>query len=270
MKEKVYVKQFQSKVLKKILTLLVVTILILPSICKADVLVSQTTHDGFKSGTGFYIQTLGTGLSGTVDSIDLYVFDGSATKYTGLWECTSSSYTSCTEHRTESLATTPGINTYDFSTPYELNPDAWYYIDIDYVGFDMSGNTEDNYANGQGLMDCETHTIVGCTPTNTIEDFYFILNGTPGEEIPPTEPEFVDPALFASPGLSMISRASSTCYQIGTTTPYTFQCNASSTPVYVQDAGNVSIGLAILITMQSLMLVGYTYNTISNKRKQWH
>lgn len=81
----------------------------------------------------------------------------------------------------------------------------------------------------------------------------------------------VDPAIFASPFTSMYAVASSTCVQTssGTTTPMAYRCNATSSPVYIQDSGNISIGLAIIIVMLSLMVVGFMYNNITRK-KPWH
>jgi hypothetical protein len=43
--------------------------------------------------------------------------------------------------------------------------------------------------------------------------------------------------------------------------------SATSSPVYVQDAGNVSFGLAIIIALFSLMLSGLVVNSIFKRKK---
>lgn len=53
-----------------------------------------------------------------------------------------------------------------------------------------------------------------------------------------------------------------------------YQCvtqsqNASNTPVYIQDSGNISFALAILIFLVSLMFVGFLFNSIKTK-KPWY
>lgn len=45
--------------------------------------------------------------------------------------------------------------------------------------------------------------------------------------------------------------------------------NSSSTPLYVQDAGNVLFLLTILLCLMFLMVVGFVYNNMTNK-KPWH
>lgn len=45
--------------------------------------------------------------------------------------------------------------------------------------------------------------------------------------------------------------------------------NSSSTPFYTQDAGNVLFLLTILISLMFLMVVGFVYNNMTNK-KPWH
>lgn len=44
---------------------------------------------------------------------------------------------------------------------------------------------------------------------------------------------------------------------------------SSSTPIFVQDAGNVSFLLTILISLMFLMVVGFVYNNMTDK-KPWH
>lgn len=45
--------------------------------------------------------------------------------------------------------------------------------------------------------------------------------------------------------------------------------STSTSPLYVQDAGNLSFLLAILISLMFLMVVGFVYNNMTNK-KPWH
>jgi len=94
---------------------------------------------------------------------------------------------------------------------------------------------------------------------------------TSGGGGPDPEPETpVDSSLFASPFTSLYATASSTCVQTssGTSTPMTYECHATSTPVYVQDAGNVSFALSILIGLVFIMVAGFMYNNMTSK-KPW-
>jgi len=45
--------------------------------------------------------------------------------------------------------------------------------------------------------------------------------------------------------------------------------STSTSPLYVQDAGNLSFLLTILISLMFLMVVGFVYNNMTNK-KPWH
>jgi len=45
--------------------------------------------------------------------------------------------------------------------------------------------------------------------------------------------------------------------------------NSSSSPFFTQDAGNLSFLLTILISLMFLMVVGFVYNNMTNK-KPWH
>ncbi len=45
--------------------------------------------------------------------------------------------------------------------------------------------------------------------------------------------------------------------------------NSSSTPFYTQDTGNILFLLTILISLMFLMVVGFVYNNMTNK-KPWH
>jgi len=47
----------------------------------------------------------------------------------------------------------------------------------------------------------------------------------------------------------------------------TLQGTASSSPLYTQDSGNLSLGLAIIIVILFLMVVGFMYNNM--KQKKW-
>jgi len=48
----------------------------------------------------------------------------------------------------------------------------------------------------------------------------------------------------------------------------TYLGTASSSPIYVQDSGNISIGLGIITTILFLMVVGFMYNNMTRK-KPW-
>ena len=78
--------------------------------------------------------------------------------------------------------------------------------------------------------------------------------------------EPVDPSIFASPFTSLYATASSTCIYVATGT---YQCWATSTPVYIQDAGNLSLGVTIIIVLLFLMTVGFLFNNMTTK-KPWH
>lgn len=45
--------------------------------------------------------------------------------------------------------------------------------------------------------------------------------------------------------------------------------NSTSSPCITQDSGNISLGLAIIIVVLFLMVVGFIFNNIS-KKKPWH
>ena len=45
--------------------------------------------------------------------------------------------------------------------------------------------------------------------------------------------------------------------------------STSTSPLFVQDAGNLSFLLTILISLMFLMVVGFVYNNMTNK-KPWH
>jgi len=89
-----------------------------------------------------------------------------------------------------------------------------------------------------------------------------------GEETPPETP--VDPANFLAPKSDYYSYASSTCIQTseGSTTPYTQVCYSTSTPIYSQDLGTVSFELGVIIVGMFLMIVGFMFNNMTQK-KPW-
>lgn len=72
---------------------------------------------------------------------------------------------------------------------------------------------------------------------------------------------YTEPTITVDSGLA--PNASSTFFSIQLNT----QGYASSTPLYIQDSGNISLGLAILITILSIVLIAFLKNNIIKKRK---
>jgi len=60
--------------------------------------------------------------------------------------------------------------------------------------------------------------------------------------------------------------STSDCYATETSPAEVSVLSATSSPVYTQDSGNISLGLAIIIALGFLMVAGFIYNNQKAKR----
>jgi len=64
---------------------------------------------------------------------------------------------------------------------------------------------------------------------------------------------------------TQVDASSTECVVTASSTPAGY---STSSVLYVQDSGNVSLGLSIIIVMMSIALVAYFFNSIKSK-KPW-
>lgn len=96
--------------------------------------------------------------------------------------------------------------------------------------FSYKGNFS-NYSSKDGILPCSNLSLV------------FDLSGGNGEAV------YYEVTYVTSTSTSLIG-------------------SASSSPLYTQDSGNLSLGLALIITIISLAFVGFLFNNMT-KKKPW-
>jgi len=65
-----------------------------------------------------------------------------------------------------------------------------------------------------------------------------------------------------------MSYATSTCTLLTASTSECVYSQSTSTPLYVQDAGNVSFGLAIIITLLVIMFTAFVFNSFGGSKRR--
>jgi len=188
------------------------------TIVLASVIAQQLTHSNPFTGGTYRAQTLGTGLTGTVQTITIWTdAGGPASQTIYLRDCTDSGYTSCTSNSaTGTMGPGSEADVFTLGTPLVLNASHYYFISGINAGFDHGGSSGSSYANGQYLTCTSATDYTTCT--GQADDLYFVVEGEAGGGGASNDPIFYNCA----------SATSSIC-------------------AYIVDNPNLNIALAVLL-----------------------
>ena len=76
--------------------------------------------------------------------------------------------------------------------------------------------------------------------------------------------------LFTPPLTNYFEFASSTCIEVSTTTPHSYQCFATSTNLVMSEGFNsIVLALGIFLVLMFVIFIGFVWNSI-NKKKPWY
>lgn len=119
---------------------------------------------------------------------------------------------------------------------------------------------------GGNVIGNETHIF--CGTTIVIDNMAVSATGQMFHAIKCSQNIYADIGKYTHIRLSYVSRnIATTPDPLGDLTATVV--STSTSPLYVQDAGNLSFLLTILISLMFLMVVGFVYNNMTNK-KPWH
>lgn len=161
----------------------------LPILAHADVGNLQYT-EGVVKGIIYNsnaFQTLGTGITGTATSLELYIQLTSDLAGYGqrpvvtLWECLESDYIDCTGTTlvAENFSTTIApLQKYSYDVSFTFISNKYYYLQFDQSGFrgsySLGASAIDTYANGQCYAGSALGRLISCTTSSGITTIFDI------------------------------------------------------------------------------------------------
>jgi len=142
-------------------------------------------------------------------------------------------------------------------------PGTWYHIVVTYTA---STHTAEAFIDGSSLG---TVDMVVTSIHNSNQSFYIASD----DSAPATQDGLIDETGIWT---KVLSGAEITeLYNAGAGLAYPFSETSTSTAsttsgtTFIENLGDVTFGLAIIITLMSLGLIGFVYNTFNKRKKPW-